>query len=84
MSNFNKLIDRIDRMFLYYLNKIISFLPKPKRKFYIDITHGIIKSKSILLSEISHSLNEEILLKKTIERLSKFLNEPIDSQLKHI
>ena len=82
MSNFNKLIDRIDRMFLYYLDKIISFLPKPKRKFYIDITYGIIKSKSIILSEISHSLNEEILLKKTIERLSKFLNDPIDPKLK--
>ena len=74
MSNYSKLIDRYDRYFLYYIDKIISTLPKPNRKFYIDIVYGIIKSKSIIISDIDHSLKEKILLKKTIERLTKFLN----------
>lgn len=81
MSNFSKLIDRYDRYFMYYMNKIISSFPKPKRKFYIDIVYGILKSKSIIISNIAHSLNEKILLKKTIERLTKFLNTEIDSSL---
>lgn len=81
MSNYNKLIDRYDRLFLYYLNKIIGHLPKPKTKFYIDIVYGILKSKSVLLSNIAHSLNEKILLKKTIERLSNFLSSEIEKEI---
>lgn len=81
MSNYSKLIDRYDRLFLYCLDKIISFLIKPKRKFYIDIVYGIIKAKSVILSDIAHSLNEKILLKKTIERLSKCLDSEIDKNI---
>lgn len=81
MSNYNKLIDRYDRLFLYYLNKIIGYLPKPKIKFYTDIVYGILKSKSVLLSNIAHSLNEKILLKKTIERLSNFLSSEIEEDI---
>ena len=83
MSNYSKLIDRYDRYFLYYIDKIISILPKPNRKFYIDIVYGIIKSKSIIISDVAHSLNEKILLKKTIERLTKFLNTEIDKGLQN-
>ena len=78
MSNFNKLIDRYDRMFLHYINKIISSFDKPTRKYYTDTVYGILKSQSILLSDIAHSLNEKILTKKTIERLSRFLDKDLD------
>ena len=78
MSNFNKLIDRYDRMFLYFMDKIISPFDKPTRKFYIDIVYGILKSQSIILSDIVHELNEDILPKKTIERLSRFLDRTLD------
>lgn len=78
MSNFNKLIDRFDRMFLYFIDKIISPFDKPTRKFYIDIVYGILKSQSIILSDIAHELNEDILPKKTIERLSRFLDKNFD------
>ena len=67
MANYNKLIVRYDRLFLYYLNKLIGYLPKPKTKFYIDIVYVILKSKSVLLSNIAHSLNEKILLKKPLK-----------------
>ena len=78
MSNFNKLIDRYDRYFLYYLEKIILSFDKPTRKFYIDMIHGILKCQSIILSDIAHTLNEHILPKKTIERLSRFLDRSFD------
>lgn len=82
MSNFNKLIDRYDRFFFYYLEKIIMQFDKPTRKFYIDIIYGILKSQSIILSDIVHSLNEKITPKKSIERLSRFLNRNFDLEFR--
>lgn len=49
MSNFSKLIDRFDRLFLYHLEKIISTFDKPTRKFYIDTIYGMLKGQSIIL-----------------------------------
>ena len=83
MSNFNKLIDRYDRMFLYNLGKIISSFDKPTRKYYTDTIYGILKSQSILLSDIAHSLNEKTLIKKTIERLSRFLDKNMDLECRN-
>ena len=42
-------------------------------KFYLDMVYGILKSKSIVLNDIAHSLNEETSLKKVNERLYKNL-----------
>lgn len=78
MSNFNKLIDRFDRFFLYHLGKIVRPFGKPVRKFYTDIVYGILKGQSIILSDVAHSLNERTLPKKTIERLSRFLDRDHD------
>ncbi len=52
MSNYSKLIDEFDRYLLYYIDKIITSLPKSNQKFYIDIKYGILKSKSIIFSKI--------------------------------
>lgn len=78
MSNFSKLIDRFDRLFFYYLDKVICSFDKPTRKFYTDMVYGILKGQSIILSDIVHSLNERILPKKSIERLSRFLDRDYD------
>lgn len=82
MSNFNKLIDRFDRFFLYYLGKITSRLAKPVRKFYTDIIYGILKGQSVILSDVAHALAEDVLPKKTIERLSRFLDRGIDKDFR--
>lgn len=84
MSNYNKLIDRYDRLFLYYLNKIIDHLSKPKTKFYIDIVYGILKSKSVLLSNIAHSLNEKILLKKPLKDYQTFYHLKLRKKFIHV
>ena len=44
-------------------------LNKKKTKFINDMQYGLSKSKSCLISEISRSLDENIKLKNTIERL---------------
>lgn len=78
MSNFSKLIDRFDRLFLYHLEKAIGTFDKPTRKFYVDAVYGILKGQSIILSDIAHSLSEKITAKKTIERISRFLSRKPD------
>ena len=49
-------------------------LTKPEKKFIEDIEYGIAASGSCLVSNIARSLNEEIKLKNTIERLCDNLN----------
>ena len=46
------------------IGKIVG-KPKGRQfKFYLDMTYGILKGKSIVLNEIAHALNEETSLKK--------------------
>lgn len=78
MSNFNSLIYQYDRKFLTFINHICLHLNKSNRKFYIDICYGIVKSNSLVLSKIAFCLDEDVLLKKSVERLSKHLKEEID------
>ena len=46
--------------------------------------YGILSSGSCLLSEIGRNLNEEISLKKTIDRLSRNLNALNDQEKEQI
>lgn len=57
------------REILNFSKKISEGLNKKGTKFISDMQYGLSKGKSCLISEISRSLNEEIKLKNTIERL---------------
>lgn len=48
-------------------------MKRPQSKFLLQMIYGILAGNKLHLSEIARSLNETILLKKTIERLSKNL-----------
>lgn len=82
MSNFSKLIDRFDRLFLYYLSKAVLRLAKPRRKFYTDMVYGILKGQSIILSDVAHALNEGITPRKSIQRLSEHLDSGLDLEFR--
>jgi hypothetical protein len=66
-----------------FSKKITEKLSKPKSKFINQMIYGFLQAQSVLLSEISRGLKENILLKKTIERLSRNL-ENFDNQEKLI
>ncbi len=57
------------REILNFSKKISKGTNKKEIKFVCDMQYGLSKSKSCLISEISRSLNENIKLKNTIERL---------------
>ena len=51
------------------ITKVVGKSTGRQFKFYLDMTYGILKSKSIVLNDIAHGLNEDISLKKTNKRL---------------
>ena len=83
MTNYTRFIYEMKRKVSNFSKKITKKLSKPKSKFITQMIYGFLQSHSILLSEISRSLKENILLKKTIERLSRNL-ENFDDQEKLI
>ena len=79
MTNYTRLIYELKQKVTIFSKKITKKLSKPKSKFITQMIYGFLQSQSVLLSEISRGLKENILLKKTIERLSRNL-ENFDDQ----
>jgi hypothetical protein len=75
MNNFTTNTYEMKREILKFSEKISKSLNKSENKFIKDIEYGIAASGSCLISNISRSLNEEIKLKNTIERLCDNLND---------
>lgn len=59
-----------------FMGIIYPHFSKPKAEFIGQMIYGIEASQDVKLSEIARSLGEDILLKKTSERLSRNLKEP--------
>ena len=73
MNNYSKIINQMKEKITKFSKNISKGLSLPNSKFVLDMVYGLISSSSILLSEIARSLNENITLKKSIERLSNRL-----------
>jgi hypothetical protein len=73
MINYSKLSYQIKRKVLTFSNKISKGLSQPGCKFITQMIYGILESQTVILSDISRALKEDITLKKTIERLSNNL-----------
>jgi len=57
-----------------YTNYLCRNLSKPQKKFVRQMIQGIIKSESCILRRTAISLEEDISIKKTAERLGKYLS----------
>ncbi len=73
------LIEKIENL----VSKIVGKSTGRQFKFYLDMVYGILKSKSIVLNDIAHALNEESSLKKVNERLYKNLMRIPDINERH-
>ena len=63
-------VGKIKAQITRFLKRLSSGLDKPKRKFLHQRIYGIQASDDIKLSNIGRSLGQEILLKKSENRLS--------------
>ncbi|MBQ3224412.1 MAG: transposase [Oscillospiraceae bacterium] len=75
MTNFNTLTHNLKRGFLNFSEKVTKNLSRPDFKFTSQMIYGIFCSQSCHLSKVARALNEDIKLKKTIDRLSRNLND---------
>jgi hypothetical protein len=73
MINYNRLGYEIKRDLANFSEKISKGLKRPESKFVAQMLYGILAGNKVHLSEIARSLNENITLKKTIDRLSRNL-----------
>jgi len=61
------------REILTFADKLSEGLRRPDRKFVSDMVYGMLASGSVVLSDISDVLKEDISKDNTVERLSKHL-----------
>ena len=83
MKKTNLLVSHLIEKMENLISKVVGKSSGRQFKFYLDMVYGILKSKSIVLNEIAHSLNEETSLKKVNERLYKNLMRIPDINERH-
>lgn len=81
MNYFTTDLYETKREIVNFSNKLALGLAKPVSKFVMDMMFGIARGQSVLLSDISRSLNENIKLRYTIERLSDHLENMNDDEI---
>lgn len=80
MINYTTLSTNLKRGILKFSENISKGLTRPQFKLVGQMIYGILSSQSCHLSKISRALNENISLKKTIDRLSRNLSEFQDGE----
>jgi len=70
MSNYSTMSSNLKRGIFNFSKSVTSGLSRPQFKFVFQMIYGMLSSQSCHLSKIARALDEKILLKKTIDRLS--------------
>lgn len=73
MENGSKIAGKIKSHITLFSHQLSGDFKKPLKKFLVQMLYGIQASKDVKLSNIARSLNEEIALIKTENRLSRNL-----------
>lgn len=81
MNYFTTDLYETKREIVIFSDKLASGLSKPECKFVMDMMFGLSRGQSILLSDVSRALNENIKLRYTIERLSSHLENMNDHEI---
>ena len=73
MANYTTKIGVLKRAILNFAGKISNGLKRPFAKFTADMCYGTMASKSCVLSDIAHALQEDTKKINTVERLARNL-----------
>lgn len=73
MNNHTTLIGQLKRKLLNFSEKLVEGLGRPMQKFVVQMLYGLTAGQSIMLSDVSRALQEDIPLIKTENRLSRNL-----------
>lgn len=77
---------QMKREIFRFSEKISAPLARPERKFFADMIYGMLASRSCLLSEVAHALQEDVKKVNTIDRLSRHLanGTPMAAQIAYL
>lgn len=75
MTNSTTNTYRMKREIIRFSEKISTPLARPERKFLADMLYGMLATRSCLLSEIAHSLQENTQKINVVDRLSQHLTK---------
>ena len=75
MNKYSTLAYELKRGIIKFSEKLCGGLSKVKFKFISCMLYGLLRNQSVKLSEIARALEENIAIKKTIERLSRNLTK---------
>ena len=81
MTNYNTLTHNLKRGILKFSEEISKNLSRPKFKFVSQMVYGLLNGQNVHLSSIARALDEKTTLKKTIDRLSRNLQEFENSEV---
>ena len=84
MYNFTTNTYKMKREILNFSKKMSNGLNNPTTKFVMDMQYGLAKSGSCLISNIARSLDEDIKLRYTIERLCDNLSSLYQEEKENI
>jgi len=82
MNDYSKIAGRLKAELVSFAKKISQGLGRPRFKLMADMLVGISHANSCKLTEIGRTLQEKILLKKTVERLSDGLGDMDEEDMK--
>ena len=77
MLNSTSITYQMKREILSFSRKISYRLSKPKRKFFADVTYGMLAARSCLLTDIVDQLHEDSKKVNSVERLTRHLNKGV-------
>lgn len=80
MTNFTSNTYQMKREILTFTNKISRKLSKPDRKFFADISYGMLASESCLLTDVVDQLHEDSKKINIVDRLSRHLAKGTSKQ----
>ena len=81
MTHYTTMSSNLKRGILRFCEAISSGLSRPQFKFISQMIYGMLAAQSCHLSKIARALNENITLKKTIDRLSRNLGAFRDREM---
>jgi len=82
MNDFTTETYTAKREILTYAEKLSEGFSRPNQKFVSDMIYGMIASESVLLSDISDVLKEDIEKGNTVERLSRHLKRGLPNGMR--
>lgn len=73
MKNYNTLNEKLKCEMITFINKLSTGLGKVDTHFITDMVNGIISNNSVILSDIARTMNERPNIKKSVERLERYV-----------